>query len=168
MTSAKFWGFYTSPLCLHFTQPISTVRPQTTPLSADVINGWPLTLLGLTAECKCPFLPPGQIRVHIPRVRAPGGVPLPAQLPADPRRLRVAPLGVQGQDQHGQHALRRNRHQLLLRSGESVENLPVPREIPALWNRESIHFGFFDGMSFHESTRDFIDDSLYLLMIREV
>ena len=60
----------------------------------------------------------GQIRVHIPGVRGVRGVPLPAQLPAHPRRLRVAPVGLQGQGQHGQHALRGDRHQLLLRPGE--------------------------------------------------
>ena len=51
MTSAKFWGLLTPPPPRpHFTQPISTIRPQNLaflepplpPLSADVICTWSL------------------------------------------------------------------------------------------------------------------------------
>ena len=47
MISTKFWDFRPPPPCPHFTQPISTVRPQNfpiheppSPLHADVICTW--------------------------------------------------------------------------------------------------------------------------------
>ncbi len=85
------------------------------------LPGEPMEFINLRLSTPPPlFL--GQLRVHVPRVRAYGAVPLPPLLPADTRRLRVAPLGLKGKGQHGQHARGGLHHALLLHTGEEEED----------------------------------------------